>query len=159
MSRFHQSIDWSYGFVYNDVTNTGGKDTFIQAVALAGSTGTPIGTAGNPLVTAGTGGGSAMSSAEFLANLRSTTAVKSSVGSATSSTTILALNANRKGATIFNDSTAILYLDLSGGTASSTSYSVQIAAGGYYEVPFGWSGLITGIWASVNGNARVTEFS
>ncbi len=89
------------------------------------------------------------------------TGTKSNVVAAITSTTILASNANRKGAIIYNDSTAILYLDLSGGTASATSYSVQIPANGYFEVPGPaiYTGLVTGIWAAANGNARVTEFS
>jgi hypothetical protein len=36
---------------------------------------------------------------------------------------------------------------------------VQIAASGYYEVPFGYPGAIDGIWASANGNARITELT
>lgn len=89
------------------------------------------------------------------------TGAKSNVPSSATSVTILASNANRKGAIIYNDSTQILYLDLSGGTASSSSYSVQIPANGYFEVPGPsiYSGAITGIWAAANGNARVTEFS
>lgn len=123
-------------------------------------TGEPFGSASNPLITAGTGGSSAMTSAEFLANLRSATGTKSAVASGIASVTILALNANRKGATITNTDANALYLDLSGGTASSTSFSVSIAANGYYEIPFGYTGLITGIWAADGaGSALVTEFA
>lgn len=91
----------------------------------------------------------------------SSTGTKSNVGSSASSVTILAANANRKGATIYNDSTQILYLDLSGGTASSSSYSTQVGSQQLFELPGPtiYTGLITGIWASANGNARVTEFS
>ncbi len=85
------------------------------------------------------------------------TIANSSVASSASSVTVLASNANRRGATIFNDSTQVLYLSLAGGTASTTNYSVQIPAGGYYEVPFNITTILTGIWASANGNARVTE--
>jgi hypothetical protein len=89
-----------------------------------------------------------------------TTGTKSKITSSGSSVTILAANASRKGAIIYNDSTQILYLDLSGGTASSSSYSVQIPAQGYFEVPIPiYNGLITGIWASANGNAYITELS
>jgi hypothetical protein len=87
------------------------------------------------------------------------TGTKSNVSGSASSTTILAANTGRLGAVIFNDSTAVLYLDLTGGTASSSSYSVQLGAGSYFEVPHGYLGLITGIWASATGAARVTEFS
>src|SRR5260221_4317428 len=89
------------------------------------------------------------------------TGTKSNVASSATSVTILASNTSRKGAVIYNDSTQILYLDLSGGTASNSSYSVQIPANGYFEVPgpVVYNGLITGIWAAANGNARVTELT
>lgn len=88
------------------------------------------------------------------------TGTQSIVAGSASSVTVLASNANRMGATVYNDSTAILYALLkTGGTASTTVYTVQIAAGGYYEVPFKFTGGIIGIWASATGNARVTEFT
>lgn len=87
----------------------------------------------------------------------------SSVTSAAADTVILAANGNRKGATIYNESTAILYVLLAVGTASATNYSVQVTPNtsttGYYEVPFGYTGIIKGIWASANGFARVTEIA
>jgi len=73
--------------------------------------------------------------------------------------TVLASNANRLGAIVYNDSTQILYLLLASGTSSSSNYSVQLAANDYYEVPAFYTGVIKGIWTSANGNARVTEFS
>lgn len=87
-----------------------------------------------------------------------------SVNDAATSTTILASNANRKGATFFNESTAILYLALSDTTASTTVYSVQIPAGGYFELPVCdggvYTGSIAGIWASdAAGAARITELT
>ena len=55
------------------------------------------------------------------------------------------------GRTVFNDSTAVLYLKF-GATASSSSYTAQIAAGGYYEFPRPvYTGQVDGIWASANG--------
>jgi hypothetical protein len=60
------------------------------------------------------------------------------------------------GRTVFNDSTQVLYLKF-GATASTTSYTVQIPAGGYYEFPHPiYAGQVTGIWASANGSARLT---
>lgn len=75
------------------------------------------------------------------------------------SVTLLAANANRLGATIANDSSAALYIKL-GGTASLTSYTARVAQYGYYEVPFGYTGVIDGIWATDPGDgaARITEF-
>lgn len=90
--------------------------------------------------------------------VEATTATLANVVSSATSVTLLAANTARIGATIFNDSTAILYVKL-GTTASATSHTIQMAAGTYYEVPFGYNGRIDGIWASANGNARITEFS
>lgn len=60
--------------------------------------------------------------------------------------------------TIFNDSTAILYVKF-GPTAAATSYTVQLAANAYYEFPRPvYAGQVDGIWASANGNARLTEW-
>lgn len=59
---------------------------------------------------------------------------------------------------IYNDSSAILYVKY-GATASTSSYTTQIAAGGYYEFPQPcYSGQVDGIWASANGNARLTSW-
>lgn len=78
--------------------------------------------------------------------------------------TVLASNANRKGATFFNDSTATLYLAMANVTASTTVYSVQIPAGGFYELPVCqggvYTGIIKGIWSSdASGAVRVTELT
>ena len=88
-------------------------------------------------------------------------AVFSSVGDTTSNTTILAANAQRAGASIINTSTAILYLRFDGGTATATTgHNVQLAQNDYFEVPFGYTGTITGIWASdAGGAANVAEFT
>ncbi len=87
----------------------------------------------------------------------SSVATVTSVASATSNTVLLA-SKERLGVTIFNDSTAILYIKL-GTTASTTSYTVQVASKGYYELPSPvYTGIISGIWAAVNGSALITEF-
>lgn len=82
-----------------------------------------------------------------------------SVASSASSVTILAANNSRASAQVYNESTQILYLALSNVTASATVYTVQMAANTYYEVPQNYTGIIKGIWASANGNARVTEIT
>jgi hypothetical protein len=78
------------------------------------------------------------------------------VASSASSVTLLASNASRVAASIVNDSTQLLYVKCAS-SASSTSCVVKVASMGYFEVPFGYTGIITGIWASANGYARVTE--
>lgn len=87
------------------------------------------------------------------------TGATTSVASSATTVTILAANTARRGATVYNDSTQVLYLLLGAGTASSSVYTVQLAAGAYYEVPFGFTGVLTGLWASANGNARVTQIT
>ncbi len=90
--------------------------------------------------------------------LRSGTATTSNVVSIASNTTILAANASRLGATVYNDSTKVLFLKF-GATASATSFTVRLSADDYYEVPYNYTGVIDGIWAMANGNARVTELT
>ncbi len=91
--------------------------------------------------------------------IKAATTSVTSVNDTASSTTLLASNANRLGATIFNDSTVTLYLKL-GATASTTSFAVAMVAASYYEVPFGYTGVIDGIWASdASGAARITEIT
>ena len=86
------------------------------------------------------------------------TATLSNVGASVTSVTLLAANVARIGATVYNDSTALLYIKF-GTTASVTSFTVRVASQGYYEVPFGYTGRIDGIWASANGSARVSEMT
>lgn len=90
---------------------------------------------------------------------RVSTSTLSNVSSSATSVTVLASNSSRRQATVYNDSTAILYLKF-GATASATSYTVQLPAAGYYELPQPvYTGILDGIWASANGNARVTELT
>lgn len=88
------------------------------------------------------------------------TGVLTSVASSGTSVVLLAANSVRTGAYFYNDSTAILYLALAA-TASTTAYTVQVSAQGFFEVPTlpGWLGVISGIWASANGSVRITELS
>jgi hypothetical protein len=87
-------------------------------------------------------------------------AANSTITNVTSSitvVTILALNNSRKGASVFNDSASLLYLAL-GAAASTTNFTTRVPPDGYFEVPFEYLGVITGLWASASGFARVTEF-
>lgn len=93
-----------------------------------------------------------------VAQRQAATGTQTSIVSVVVNVTLLAANAARLGATIYNDSTKILYVKF-GATASATSYATQLGNGGYLEVPFGYTGIIDGIWASANGNARVTELT
>jgi len=88
---------------------------------------------------------------------RPATAVLSSVPSSVTSVTILAANAARRGGTIVNDGTKVLKIAFSA-TATATAFTVSIPANGQHELTLdGYTGVISGIWNAVNGNARVTE--
>lgn len=88
----------------------------------------------------------------------SSTGTQTSVAASLTSVSLLAANALRLGATVYNDGSDNLYVAL-GATASATAFVVKIAAGGYYEVPFGYIGAISGIWDVATGSARICELS
>jgi len=90
--------------------------------------------------------------------VRATTPTTTSPAVTNSNTSILASNSNRLGATIYNEGAAICYMIL-GSTATTTSYTLQIQVGGYYEVPFGYTGAIFGITSAGTAQLRVTEIS
>jgi hypothetical protein len=84
-------------------------------------------------------------------------ATLTSVASSASSVTLVAAKDSRKGLIIQNTSTAILYILLGGGTATATtSHSVQLASNAFYDIG-GFTGAVSGIWASANGQANITE--
>ncbi len=70
-----------------------------------------------------------------------------------------AANANRKGLTIWNNSTGAILIEF--GTApTATTYTARIEPGGYYEVPFGYTGQVQGLWTALGGTgALVREFT
>lgn len=91
---------------------------------------------------------------------KASTATISTVADNAASVQLLAANVSRLGASIENDSSAVLYVKL-GTTASITDYTAQVNRNGYYEVPFSYTGRIDGIWASDPGDgaARITELT
>lgn len=88
-------------------------------------------------------------------NKASATTVTSTAAS-TSSVTILASNASRVFATIYNTSSKVMYVKL-GATASTSSFTTQLFAGSYWEVPNDYTGIIDAVWAGTGGAAVVTE--
>lgn len=91
----------------------------------------------------------------------SATGTQTSVNDTGSSTTLLAANSSRKGFTIFNDSTEILYVKF-GATATTSDFAAKLQPGDYYEALSGciYTGIIDGIWANnASGAARITEFT
>lgn len=84
-------------------------------------------------------------------------ATLTSVLGTTSSTQLLSSNVNRKMVTFYNDSIADLYLKW-GATASTSSFTIKMAANSYYELPRPvYTGRIDGIWSAASGAVRITE--
>lgn len=126
-----------------------GSEVYLQS--------TGSGTEASPYVLTTTAGAS--SGTTTVQAVRASAATTTSVADTASSTTLLAANTNRLGASIYNDSTVTLYVKL-GATASATSFAVKMTADTYFEVPFGYTGIIDGIWASdAAGSARIVEFT
>lgn len=71
---------------------------------------------------------------------------------------LLSPNTNRIGATIYNEGSAICYMKL-GTDASTTSYTLQIISGAYYELPYRYTGSITAITSSGSCVLRITEIA
>jgi len=90
--------------------------------------------------------------------VRSSTPSQTSPAVTNSNTSILASNSNRLGATIYNEGAAICYMIL-GSTATTTSYTIQLQVGSYYELPFAYTGAIAGITSAGTAQLRVTELS
>jgi hypothetical protein len=76
----------------------------------------------------------------------------------TSYGTIATASTGRLGCTIFNSGPGNLHVLLGTGTASTSNFTVRLSAGDYYEVPFNYTGLIGGIFATA-GTAEVTQLS
>ena len=111
----------------------------------------------SPLVADGTSGSSARGVP--VTDTTSSTSAITAVASAAIDTVILAANTARRGASIYNSDANPLQILLGSGVSTATNFSAQIASGGYYEVPFGYSGAIKGIWTLDGaGFAHVTEF-
>lgn len=116
------------------------------------------GTAGTPATGVVTVQGiSGMTPLSVISNKAATSAV-TSVASSASNVTLLASNANRVFASIYNDSSKQVFIKL-GTTASNTSFSILLMPNSYWEVPSDYTGQIDAIWSAANGNARITELT
>lgn len=87
------------------------------------------------------------------------TPTTTSVASSTSSGTLLAANANRRGVAIHNDSTASLRLSFSTPATAANAF-LTMAPGSFLllDQQLVVTGVIYGIWTAANGTAQVTEF-
>lgn len=91
----------------------------------------------------------------------STTGTISSPAASASSVTLLSSNAARISATFYNDvpTGQLLYLALAG-TATTSSYTIKLWPGSYWDLPINYTGIVTGIWTGgTSGACRVTELT
>ena len=88
-------------------------------------------------------------------------AAVTSVASQDTNITLLAANANRIGATFFNTDTGPLYLKFGATATATTSFTVKLLEGEYYELPQPvYRGIIDGIWTSSStGACNITELT
>jgi hypothetical protein len=87
------------------------------------------------------------------------TPTTTSVASSATSVTILAANANRKGISIANESTAVLRLSYTN-PATNGNHWITMQPGSfiYLDQQLITANAIYGIWAAANGTAQVTEY-
>lgn len=130
-----------------DVTNVGGYVTTAAPTYTTGQLNPfSLDTSGNLRVTG------------FVTTNKATTSSVTSVASSATNTTLLASNASRIFASIYNDSSKTVFIKL-GTTASATSFTILLMPNSYWEVPNDYTGEIDAIWSAANGNARVTELT
>jgi hypothetical protein len=88
-------------------------------------------------------------------------AAVTSVASQDTNITLLAANANRIGATIYNTDSGPLFVKFGATATATTSFTVRIVENGYYEFPQPvYRGIVDGIWTSSStGAAVITELT
>lgn len=146
--------------VYDDATGKLRVDAEVTAITLAGAQEVLISHAddsikigdGTDFVAVNTDGSINVS---LTTGSSSVTAVTASV----TNTTLIASNSSRRGILLYNDSTSIVRVKF-GTTASSSSFSFKLYPNCFYDNPtMCYTGIITGIWESANGNMLVTQLT
>jgi len=90
------------------------------------------------------------------------TGTVTSVADSATSVPIIAANPARKGVTITNTASTVLYIRCATGAATTTTgYTYRVAQNASVDIPNGYVGVINGIWATDanDGSALVTEFT
>lgn len=90
---------------------------------------------------------------------RTSDAARTSVAASTSEVELLAPNAARQVAIIYNDSTSALYVGLGSAAVTTTNFTYILGAASIWETPPGFVGEVRGLWSDATGAARVTELS
>lgn len=105
-----------------------------------------------------------LTSGTFVGPGGASTSVVTRIPVSNTNVTLLVANVNRIGATIYNQSPGSRELFLKLGANANIgpgteSFTVRIDFNGFYEVPFGYIGIIDGIWndSDSDGEALVTE--
>lgn len=81
------------------------------------------------------------------------------VASSTGLTLILSASEGRTRASVFNHSSAGLYLSARP-EVSVNFFDVKLSSGSYYELPSPvWRGAVYGVWDAANGWAMVTDMT
>lgn len=95
--------------------------------------------------------------------LSSTTVIRSTVAAPaniTAAQVLVLANPDRKGLTLWNDSLGNVYVEFGSVAPTTTEYTVKIAPGGYYELPYLYTGQIQGLWDAAGGTGvLVREFA
>lgn len=90
----------------------------------------------------------------------STEGIINTISTNTLDTLLVSPNQNRKRIFIYNDTTsATLKIGLTSFPVSVNYFTVELIAGGFFEIPLGYTGEIRGIWSvnEADGYARITE--
>ena len=64
---------------------------------------------------------------------------------------LVGANAFRKGLTLWNNSNGSVLVEL-GAAPTATSFSFRLAPEGYYELPYGFTGQLQGLWLEAGGS-------
>ena len=90
---------------------------------------------------------------------RPATSTLTSVASSATSVTLLASNAARRRMIVVNESSKTLFVAFAA-TATATAYTVAVAGNATYQGTLDdYTGIVTGIWSSAVGSARITEIT
>jgi hypothetical protein len=80
------------------------------------------------------------------------------VTAATTSTSLFTGSGGVNARTVYNASSAVCYVTY-GTVSSSTLYTLQVPANTYFEFPIPtFGGVVTAVWAAVNGTAYTSQW-
>ena len=85
------------------------------------------------------------------------TSTVTAVAASATVVTLVAANGGRKGLIVYNDGTVDMYIKF-GPTATTSSFTYKVVGGGTLEMaqPI-YTGIVTALWDSASGNARITQ--